>query len=63
MSTTTAGAICTNCQHWEKKTENSGECRRHAPQTIAFQVDADTKIESRFPMTAAEDWCGDFAAK
>jgi len=37
-----------------------GECRRHAPQTIAFEVDDEVKFESMFPVTAAEDWCGDF---
>lgn len=63
MSTMTTTAACAECKYWEKKAENSGECRRHAPQTIAFQVDSETKIESRFPVTAAADYCGDFEAK
>jgi hypothetical protein len=30
---------------------------------VVFEIDESTKIESRFPKTKAEDWCGDFQAK
>ena len=43
--------------------DSHGECRRHAPQTVAFEVDDEVKFESKFPVTAAEDWCGDFTPK
>ncbi|MGH8017002.1 MAG: hypothetical protein ACREIA_01720 [Opitutaceae bacterium] len=67
MSTTThptaeATALCGQCTYWKNVDSNTGECRRHAPQTIAFTVDQDLKFESRFPRTKASDWCGDFSA-
>jgi hypothetical protein len=57
-------AQCGSCTYWQPKAEApDGECRRHAPQTIAFTVDESVKFESRFPTTKAVDWCGDYAAK
>jgi len=58
-------AKCESCTYWQTKaeTDNTGECRRHAPQTIAFSVDDDVKFASRFPLTKPEDWCGDYAAR
>jgi hypothetical protein len=44
----------------ENSEATQGECRRHAPQAIVFNVDGSLKFESRFPQTAAEDWCGGF---
>lgn len=43
--------------------DSHGECRRHAPQTVAFEVDDEVKFESMFPVTAGDDWCGDFEKK
>ena len=68
MSTKTAkiaiAAKCENCTYWQAaKSGSAGECRRHAPQTIAFTVDDNVKFESRFPATKAQDWCGDYAAR
>ncbi len=69
MNTTTTPKIsiaaqCESCTYWQQKADASaGECRRHAPQTIAFTVDESVKFESRFPLTKASDWCGDYAAK
>lgn len=68
MSTTTLPATsakaCGQCLHWKAKAAtNAGECRRHAPQTVAFQVDESVKFESRFPETQASDWCGDYTPK
>ncbi len=63
MTTITQKKACQACIHWNSKVDSKGECRRHAPQTIAFEVDDEVKVESRFPTTAAEDWCGDFEAK
>lgn len=40
-----------------------GECRRHAPQSILFKVEAGVQYEAKFPVTKAEDWCGDYTAK
>ena len=51
---------CGNCTYWNVLENGNGECRRHAPQTIAFEVDEEVKFESKFPVVTAEDWCGDF---
>lgn len=56
-----AGAVCSTCKHWNKTEDaGKGECRRHAPQSLVFTIDRKTRFESRFPVTAASDWCGDF---
>ena len=60
MQTQTITRACAACVHWNKMEDDHGECRRHAPQTVAFEVDDEVKFESMFPVTAAEDWCGDF---
>jgi hypothetical protein len=57
---TTTIRACGSCTYWNELGDTRGECRRHAPQTVAFEVDEEVKFESMFPMTAAEDWCGDF---
>lgn len=60
-TTATRTRVCANCTHWNALDNSSGECRRHAPQTIAFEVDDEVKFESKFPITADRDWCGDFS--
>ena len=64
MNTTTehsATVVCAACKHWNKiDSADKGECRRHAPQSLVFTIDSKTRFESRFPVTAANDWCGDF---
>lgn len=59
-ATQSATKVCANCTHWNQSEASAGECRRHAPQTVVFNVDANVKFESRFPVTKAADWCGDF---
>lgn len=62
MNTTlTTTRACENCAYWNALEDTTGECRRHAPQTIAFEVDEEVKFESMFPLTASDDWCGDFS--
>jgi hypothetical protein len=61
MTTKTSTRACESCSYWKNLEDNHGECRRHAPQTIAFEVDDEVKFESMFPVTSADDWCGDFA--
>ena len=63
MNTTIETKACADCTHWNARSSTEGECRRHAPQTIAFEVDDTLRVESRFPATAATDWCGDFEPK
>ena len=55
-----ATRACGACTYWNNLGDATGECRRHAPQTIAFEVDEEVKFESMFPVTADVDWCGDF---
>lgn len=63
MTTTdTKAKTCSTCAYWEASSEK-GECRRHAPQNIVFEVSDEMKVESRFPTTSSDDWCGDFEAK
>ncbi|HRE79807.1 MAG TPA: hypothetical protein PLN52_02105 [Opitutaceae bacterium] len=68
MSTSTqpaqaAAARCSSCNYWNAQaSSDQGQCRRHAPQTVVFNVDAGVKFESRFPETKAADWCGDYSA-
>lgn len=61
MNTKIATRACGACAYWNSLGDETGECRRHAPQTIAFEVDEEVKFESMFPMTASDDWCGDFS--
>jgi hypothetical protein len=63
QTTTTSHKACAACSHWKASAGTEGECRRHAPQLITFEVDDEVKVESRFPTTTAQDWCGDFEAK
>jgi hypothetical protein len=65
MSTTTATTTkaCASCAHYQATSAALGECRRHAPQTITFQVEEGVKFESRFPSIKPTDWCGEFFAK
>lgn len=62
-NTITTTRACEQCAYWNAIEDSHGECRRHAPQTIAFEVDEEVKFESMFPVTAGDDWCGDFSAK
>ena len=61
-ATTTAKA-CAQCAHWKALSGDQGECRARPPQAISFKVDDDVKFETRFPVTAGSDWCGEYQAK
>ncbi len=67
MTTTTTptaeSATCSKCKYWNAVESDQGECRVRAPQTIAFNIDEETRFETRFPATAASDWCGEFEAR
>ncbi|MDQ8190036.1 hypothetical protein [Roseibacillus persicicus] len=63
MTTTeTKAKTCQACAYWEASSDK-GECRRHAPQNIVFEVNEKVSVESRFPITSASNWCGDFSEK
>jgi len=59
-NTITTTRACSECTFWNELDGSKGECRRHAPQMIAFEVDEEVQFESKFPITLQEDWCGDF---
>ncbi|MCG8524869.1 MAG: hypothetical protein MI748_00700 [Opitutales bacterium] len=62
-ATTTETKTCAACANWNNLGSETGECRAKAPQTIVLKIDEETKVESRFPVTKADDWCGEFVAK
>jgi len=62
-ATQTKNETCANCAHWNPISSDEGECRRHPPQAISFKVDDEVRFETRFPKTAGDDWCGEFAAR
>lgn len=59
----TTQSTCNACAFWKDTGADSGECRVNPPQAIAVNIDAQTRIETKFPVTAADDWCGEFEAK
>jgi len=59
---TTKTDTCATCTYWNAKASDTGDCRRQPPQAISFEVDSETKFETRFPETAGSDWCGEFKA-
>lgn len=63
MKTEVKAKACGQCVHWNHTKGEKGECRRHAPQSVVFKVDGEVQFESRFPVTAKDDWCGDFEKK
>lgn len=60
METQVSEKTCQACAYWKKTSDAQGECRVQPPQAIAFQVDEETRVETRFPVTEASDWCGEF---
>lgn len=65
MTTQTKAAAksCATCTYYNSTSASSGECRRHSPRNVVFNVDASVKFESRFPTIKATDWCGEFAKR
>ena len=63
MDTSVTNKTCVECAFWNKTDGDQGECRVRPPQAMVFQVDAQTKFETRFPVTSAQDWCGEFRAR
>ncbi len=61
--TKTATDTCAACTYWNAESSGKGECRRQPPQAISFKVGEDVRFETKFPVTSASDWCGEFAAK
>jgi len=49
--------------YWNETASSEGECRRQPPQAVSFKVDEGTKFQTCFPVTKAEDWCGEYTPK
>lgn len=76
MKTKMNHARCQDCQFWvphkREERKGEGECHRHAPQIVsttysstagdygAYREEVNSSIESQWPDTKSEDWCGDF---
>jgi hypothetical protein len=72
-STPASGSVaCVNCNYWRKQSVESGECRRRAPQVVAYtesqtkgehgeyRESVDSYTRSEWPNTLAEEWCGEY---
>jgi hypothetical protein len=65
--------LCGNCKYWNKiretffedRTKDAGQCRIRAPRGFIGSVDSNVKhyVKYRFPLTACDDWCGEFKSK
>lgn len=55
MSEATQPAIqCASCTHWLPREDRQfGKCRRYPPAVLS-------RVESTFPDTRAENWCGEW---
>jgi hypothetical protein len=63
-SEATQTKACQSCVYWDAQAgTEKGLCRRNAPQSIVFEVDDETQFVTRFPETAAEEWCGEYTGK
>ena len=61
---------CVSCKFWEEDSEKSsyGYCHRYAPKPaprseIVHRVEGDTSMNTFWPQTREEDWCGEWSAQ
>ena len=60
MSRDNETPTCGNCRFWDERSGGDGYCRRHPPRPqVVRLLEADTDRYAVFPVTAAEDWCGE----
>jgi hypothetical protein len=57
--------LCENCVYWEAlegPRETLGSCHRHAPMPVLHDAWPDTKParDAWWPLTAPDDWCGEW---
>ena len=59
-----SNSYCLGCRYW-KRTDNRGECRAHPPIPILqWKAVLDVSVtvaETAWPLTFADDWCGEFS--
>ena len=53
---------CRNCDYWTPgaEPENPGHCRRDPPKIIEELVRLNGVARGYWPMTAPDEWCGEF---
>ena len=59
-------ARCETCRFYCVWSEDTGECRRHAPMAMALNrrdLGDPEDIIAAWPTVQAGDWCGDFQAQ
>jgi len=57
---------CDECKWWESSVGEEGFCRRNAPIPMGVfdkSAFAHGEIRGMWPMSNADDWCGEFQAK
>ena len=64
---------CENCKYWKKVThikfegvkKDGGQCRLHSPRSFFnfFENTPKQVVNYRFPLTACDDWCGEYTSK
>ena len=52
-----ADVSCVSCAFYQNDAEGDGYCRRHSP------LPSPKEEISRWPVTTADDWCGDYEAR
>lgn len=56
-------ACCTECRFFRSWSEDTGECRRHAPGAIGLhrrEIGDPEDLIAVWPTVQAGDWCGEF---
>lgn len=51
---------CEGCMFWKEISGYSGMCRRYPPTIPPKEIDDREEGYWSFPMTMADDWCGEF---
>ena len=64
---------CENCRYWRKITKikfegnkkDAGQCRVRSPRIFfsSFESSPRQVVKYRFPLTACDDWCGEYKPK
>ena len=55
----TVDPACNSCPHWKQATTATGECRRNPPSPVPLP---ERRMGAIWPITKADDWCGEFEA-
>lgn len=54
---------CVDCAYWDACSPPDGRCRRHAPAAAAGDQTGETGSTASWPLTLAQDWCGEWRAR